>query len=144
MSSSVPQVSLKSRLSVFLHNASMGLLIRLITRTARLSIQSSHLPPRHYSYSTNISHDPLRILFCGSDEFSIASLRALHAEQEKDHKLIASLDVVCRPGKRVGRGLKKIKDGTDTICPTARFLADAYISTHCRGCKGIIVAFAPD
>ncbi|KAL4781876.1 formyl transferase [Aspergillus varians] len=56
------------------------------------------------------AHDPLRILFCGSDEFSIASLKALHAEHVKQPDRIASIDVVCRPGKRVGRGLKKIRE----------------------------------
>ncbi|KAL2013779.1 hypothetical protein VTN00DRAFT_1304 [Thermoascus crustaceus] len=55
-------------------------------------------------------YEPLRILFCGSDEFSIASLKALHEEHLKRPDSIASIDVVCRPGKRVGRGLKKIRE----------------------------------
>ncbi|KAL4808523.1 formyl transferase [Aspergillus unguis] len=55
-------------------------------------------------------YDPLRILFCGADEFSIASLRALHAEHVKQPDRIASIDVVCRPGKRVGRGMKQIRE----------------------------------
>ncbi|KAK8069510.1 Formyltransferase [Apiospora phragmitis] len=53
--------------------------------------------------------DALRILFCGSDEFSSASLRALHEEKERNPALIESIDVVVRPGKRVGRGLKLIQ-----------------------------------
>ena len=57
------------------------------------------------------SYDPLRILFCGSDDFSIASLKALHAYHLKQPHRIASIDVVCRPGKRVGRGLKQIREG---------------------------------
>ncbi|PYH99172.1 methionyl-tRNA formyltransferase family protein [Aspergillus ellipticus CBS 707.79] len=56
------------------------------------------------------AYDPLRILFCGSDEFSIASLKALHEEHVKRPDRIASIDVVCRPGKRVGRGLKTVRD----------------------------------
>ncbi|KAE8147287.1 methionyl-tRNA formyltransferase family protein [Aspergillus avenaceus] len=56
------------------------------------------------------SYDPLRILFCGSDEFSIASLQALHKEHLDRPDRISSIDVVCRPGKRVGRGLKKIRE----------------------------------
>lgn len=62
-------------------------------------------------------HQPLRILFCGSDNFSIASLKALDAErnsgagQSSGGGLIESIDVVCRPGKRVGRGLKEIREG---------------------------------
>ena len=55
--------------------------------------------------------DPLRILFCGSDYFSIGSLRALVVEHERDPNLIASIDVVCRPPKRVGRDLKTVRDG---------------------------------
>ncbi|GLA59876.1 methionyl-tRNA formyltransferase [Aspergillus tubingensis] len=56
------------------------------------------------------AYDPLRILFCGSDDFSIASLKALHEEHVKRPDRIASIDVVCRPGKKVGRGLKQIRE----------------------------------
>lgn len=63
------------------------------------------------SYSQKASK-PLRILFCGSDEFSGASLRALHAEQQRDLKGILSIDVLCRPGKPSGRSMKKIREGT--------------------------------
>ncbi|KAL4881461.1 formyl transferase [Aspergillus karnatakaensis] len=58
---------------------------------------------------TTQAYDPLRILFCGSDDFSIASLKALHAEHVKQPGRIASIDVACRPGKRVGRGLKQLR-----------------------------------
>ncbi|KAH7407856.1 methionyl-tRNA formyltransferase [Cadophora sp. MPI-SDFR-AT-0126] len=60
-------------------------------------------------YSTKTSK-PLRILFCGSDEFSIASLRAIHAEHKRDPDLIKSIDVLCRPGKPAGRSLKQIRE----------------------------------
>ncbi|PYH46104.1 methionyl-tRNA formyltransferase [Aspergillus saccharolyticus JOP 1030-1] len=63
-----------------------------------------------HRYLATKAYDPLRILFCGSDEFSIASLKALHAEHVSRPDRIASIDVVCRPGKRVGRGLKKIQE----------------------------------
>ena len=63
---------------------------------------------RHSSTKTS---NPLRILFCGSDEFSIASLRAIHNEHLRNPKTIASIDVVHRPGKRTGRGLKLIREG---------------------------------
>lgn len=55
--------------------------------------------------------EPLRILFCGSDEFSCASLRALHELQAAKPKLIKSIDVLVRPGKPAGRGLKRIATG---------------------------------
>ncbi|KAF2262297.1 Formyltransferase [Lojkania enalia] len=54
--------------------------------------------------------EPLKILFCGSDEFSIASLRALNNAKHQDPKLIQSIDVVHRPGKPTGRGLKVIRE----------------------------------
>ncbi|CAJ2503042.1 Uu.00g104360.m01.CDS01 [Anthostomella pinea] len=53
---------------------------------------------------------PLHILFCGSDEFSCASLAALHAEHARNPDLIRSIEVVVRPGKRTGRGYKVVKD----------------------------------
>ncbi|PSN63983.1 Formyltransferase [Corynespora cassiicola Philippines] len=61
-------------------------------------------------YSSTWIADPLRILFCGSDEFSIASLRALTRAQGTKPNLIQSIDVVHRPGKPTGRGLKKIRE----------------------------------
>lgn len=58
-----------------------------------------------------IENEPLRILFCGSDAFSIASLEKLHRQHEVNKSMIASIDVVCRPGKPVGRGLKTVRHG---------------------------------
>ena len=63
------------------------------------------------SFATKSNLQPLRILFCGSDDFSIASLRKLYKEHQQDKDLIASIDVVCRPGKLVGRGRKIIREG---------------------------------
>ena len=67
--------------------------------------------------STKIIFEPLRILFCGSDDFSIASLRKLFDAQQVGKDLISSIDVVCRPGKRVGRGLKAIREGSYRSTP---------------------------
>ena len=64
---------------------------------------------RHYTAIKNF--EPLRILFCGSDEFSIASVLKLHDEHQKSKDIISSIDVVCRPGKPTGRGLKTIREG---------------------------------
>lgn len=54
---------------------------------------------------------PLRILFCGSDAFSIESLRALHAAQQQDPAFIEAIHVVHRPAKPTGRGLKTLREG---------------------------------
>lgn len=67
-------------------------------------------------------YDPLRILFCGADEFSIYSLRAVQALKEQKPECVSSIDVVCRPDKRVGRGLKKIQEGAfEEITQTSTF-----------------------
>ncbi|KAI1737083.1 formyl transferase [Xylaria scruposa] len=63
--------------------------------------------------------DPLHVLFCGSDEFSCASLKALHEEHVQNPDLIRSIDVVVRPGKRTGRGYKVVRD------PPIRSLAES-------------------
>ncbi|KAF5018188.1 hypothetical protein F66182_9845 [Fusarium sp. NRRL 66182] len=49
------------------------------------------------------SSDPLRVLFCGSDDFSCASLQAVFAEHSENKNLIESLDVMVLPPKRTGR-----------------------------------------
>ena len=58
---------------------------------------------------------PLRILFCGSDEFSIMSLNLLCEERERNPELIESIDVLVRPAKPVGRNLKTLRPGW---CPS--------------------------
>src|ERR1700735_3748236 len=60
----------------------------------------------------SIHSQPLRILFCGADELSITSLEALHKELLESPSNVASIDVVCRPGKPSGRGLKQIRHRT--------------------------------
>lgn len=69
------------------------------------------LPPcRAYSVMAH-ARAPLRILFCGSDAFSIASLTALNEARKNVPGLVESIDVVHRPAKRTGRGLKVLKEG---------------------------------
>lgn len=64
---------------------------------------------RCYSF---IRKSPLRVLFCGSDEFSISGLRALNdlRQTTNDPSVFGSIDVVCRPSKRTGRGLKTLRE----------------------------------
>ncbi|CAN9137145.1 unnamed protein product [Alternaria alternata] len=68
----------------------------------------------HCRYSSTTvparTSEPLRILFCGSDNFSIASLRAVADAKRHVPKLIESIDVVHRPAKPTGRGLKKLRE----------------------------------
>ena len=65
---------------------------------------------RRCTVSASKQHDPLRILFCGADDFSIYSLRALNELQQQKPESITSIDVLCRPDKRVGRGLKQVRE----------------------------------
>ncbi|KAJ4357630.1 Methionyl-tRNA formyltransferase [Didymosphaeria variabile] len=75
------------------------------------SVRSLLVPSyRRFGSSSAATVPPLRILFCGSDDFSIASLRALSQAQKEVPKLIESIDVVHRPGKRTGRGLKTLRN----------------------------------
>ncbi|PBP25037.1 hypothetical protein BUE80_DR003979 [Diplocarpon rosae] len=85
---------------------------RSILRPAirRYSLSVLYLPKYGRRFSSTKECKPLRILFCGSDDFSIASLRALHSEHLQSPGLIKSIDVLCRPGKPVGRSLKKIRE----------------------------------
>jgi hypothetical protein len=82
-----------------------------------IMIRGLHAPIRSFTRFNRLKHsstktpDALNILFCGSDEFSIASLRALHKAKREDHSNIRSIEVVHRPGKRTGRGLKVIREG---------------------------------
>ena len=58
-----------------------------------------------YNSTQSTASEPLRILFCGSDEFSITSLQAVHKYAQKAGSKIASIDVATKTDKRVGRGL---------------------------------------
>ena len=71
-------------------------------RQAFLAIRKHHTKPC----------DPLRVLFCGSEHFSIASLQAIYEEHSKAPERIASIEVVCRPPKAYGRGLKQVREST--------------------------------
>lgn len=67
-------------------------------------------PPVIHRRLSSASAPPLRILFCGSDHFSVASLRALHQEHISNRSLIGSIDVLCLKDQRTGRSLRTIKE----------------------------------
>jgi hypothetical protein len=94
-----------------------------------------HISPSKCLYSTRASK-PLRILFCGSDHFSCASLRAVHQEQARDPELIESVDVLLRPGKLSGRGLKSIREGNHQfMIRLPRIGADRFHSPNQECCS---------
>jgi methionyl-tRNA formyltransferase len=72
-------------------------------------IKLPRLSSQRYSSTTKPSA-PLKILFCGSDEFSASSLAALHAEHQTNPSLIHSISVLVRPPKPTGRGLKVLRE----------------------------------
>lgn len=89
---------------------STGRLRSLIYTTPAFSYNAVNARRLHYGEPR--VHDPLRILFCGSDDFSTASLKALHKlYQDEGSNVIASIDVALRPAKPFGRGLKKYREG---------------------------------
>ncbi|KAJ5051553.1 uncharacterized protein L3040_001329 [Drepanopeziza brunnea f. sp. 'multigermtubi'] len=77
------------------------------------------LPPRAFK--------PLRILFCGSDEMSIESLRALHAQHVENPELIKSIDVLFRPAKRSGRSMTELRE-----LPIKAVAEELGLTTHER------------
>jgi hypothetical protein len=96
-------------------NSTLYFMLRLVkpVEARRLCCASIRRCGSSKSYLTakEKQHDPLNILFCGADEFSIYSLRALRELQTKQPEKIARIDVVCRRDKYVGRGLKNIQEG---------------------------------
>ena len=78
-------------------------------------------------WSSVLTHDPLRVLFCGADKFSIPSLEALNNIRLASPDKVASIDVVCRPGKLVGRGRKQIRE-RNTIIPFSISFHEASLS----------------
>ncbi len=63
------------------------------------------------AFSERRISEPLRILFCGSDGVSIASLKALDVEHKQNPNLIQSINVVCKAPRPAGRGLKSVRHG---------------------------------
>ena len=81
-----------------------------IARAARArGAQLQTLAKTRFSSSYRDIDQPLRVLFCGSDEFSITSLEALHQYAKSADSNVASIDVATKTDKRTGRGLKVIK-----------------------------------
>lgn len=84
---------------------------RKTVRSIRLTISKLSSHDRFSSNRASKQHEPLNILFCGADDFSVYSLRALRTLQEERPEKIAGIEVVCRPDKYTGRGLKKLHEG---------------------------------
>lgn len=72
--------------------------------------------PIRFRHCYGTRSDPLRILFCGSDEFSCVSLSALHREHVRNRGLVEALDVMVLPAKPTGRGLRRLREGEDRNC----------------------------
>ncbi|KAF3047254.1 Methionyl-tRNA formyltransferase [Didymella keratinophila] len=85
----------------------------------------SNLQTRCYSIASRKHADPLRILFCGSDAFSIKSLLALDKARRETPGLIDEIHVAHRPAKPTGRGLKVLRE-----VPIASTAATLSLPTH--------------
>ncbi|WVF72757.1 methionyl-tRNA formyltransferase [Kwoniella sp. CBS 6097] len=66
------------------------------------------------------SIDKFKILFCGSDEFSVASLKAVHAAKD----IWDSIDVVVPPEREIGRGGKHHHKSNEVYTPVLRSFAE--------------------
>lgn len=97
-------------------------------RSLLLSSRRHYVPP---SCSASLS-SPLRILFCGSDDFSVASLRAVVDAKRRVPQLIDSVQVLHRPAKPSGRGLKTLREGRHA-CPCATSRPLTQYSTYQTG-----------
>lgn len=89
------------------HSMSLTMLWRLPAPVRALLLAS----PRRSFSTAPPGPEPLRILFCGSDDFSIASLHALHDARRDVPGLIDDIHVVHRPAKPTGRGRKTLRPG---------------------------------
>ncbi|KAF1928687.1 methionyl-tRNA formyltransferase [Didymella exigua CBS 183.55] len=77
------------------------------------------------SSAAAVTHAPLRILFCGSDEFSVKSLLALDKARQDTPGLIDEIHVAHRPAKATGRGLKVLRE-----VPLSKTAAALSLPTH--------------
>jgi methionyl-tRNA formyltransferase len=92
---------------------------------SRIYVQVKHQPFKRSIWTATKQIDPLRILFCGSEEFSIASLQTIVGLQQKYPLNIKSIDVVCRTDKSVGRGLKTVRQA-----PIKQVAQDLRLPVH--------------
>ncbi|KAF3034232.1 Methionyl-tRNA formyltransferase [Didymella heteroderae] len=96
------------------------MLWRLPAPVRALLVSNSQFLPLHrpvrpnrtrcHSTASGKRADPLRILFCGSDAFSIRSLLALNKARQHSPTLIDAIHVAHRPAKPTGRGLKVLRE----------------------------------
>ncbi|KAL8953735.1 MAG: hypothetical protein Q9222_000417 [Ikaeria aurantiellina] len=86
-------------------------MLRTCTFSLRYSQVFSVLNVSSLRQITSKAHDPLRILFCGSDEFSITPLEALNSTRRALPSVISSIEVLCRSDKPTGRGYKGFREG---------------------------------
>ena len=112
-------------LATSFHVSSVAMLLRTVVHLEFSLLSTIKKSATTRSFTSQKISDPLRILFCGSDNFSIASLKAVHEVYQREPESIASIDVVCRPGKRVGRGLKTVRE-----VPIAQVARNLSLSLH--------------
>ncbi|SPO06600.1 related to methionyl-tRNA formyltransferase precursor, mitochondrial [Cephalotrichum gorgonifer] len=115
---------------------------RRALRRVTLSTASTSTPPvRRPLYK--LPSDPLRILFCGSDDFSCAALEALDRERVagRGAGLIESIDVLVRPAKFVGRGYKTLREVAVSF---GLFIPPRFLRTAKYGGLNLHPSFLPD
>ena len=118
-----------------------AMLSRLPAPLRSLLVSNPRVQSRSLTSAAAIKHaEPLRILFCGSDDFSIKSLHALHNASLDTPGLIDEIHVAHRPPKPTGRGLKVLREGNCRSGPRAGLVVLATsvcqhaqpVSSSCR------------
>ncbi|WWC71604.1 methionyl-tRNA formyltransferase [Kwoniella pini CBS 10737] len=109
-------------------------ILKQYIRTLRQSIRIGD-KVKGFSSTARIdkTFDKFKVLFCGSDEFSVASLKAVYEARD----LWESIDVVVPPEKEIGRGGKQHKS-LDKYIPALKQYADHHaLPTHSVPSEGI-------
>ncbi|KAG0326913.1 hypothetical protein BGZ99_008822 [Dissophora globulifera] len=103
----------------------MSRLVTLSCTLARrpLSLLTPHIKARPFSLSTRLykESDKVKILFFGSDSFSVPHLEALIAEKEKPGSIIERIDVVS-PKERSNKSKRDAEDSPLTLLAKAHKL----------------------
>ncbi|KAF0689115.1 Aste57867_19387 [Aphanomyces stellatus] len=73
----------------------------------------------------DVSSSALRVLFFGTDDISLATLKQLHANMTSNEEpLVKHIEVICPPDKRIGRSRKK------TPVPVKQFALEQNLPVH--------------
>nr|XP_019044638.1 methionyl-tRNA formyltransferase [Kwoniella bestiolae CBS 10118]OCF23568.1 methionyl-tRNA formyltransferase [Kwoniella bestiolae CBS 10118] len=124
-----PSTSLRGSSRCIIHNA---IIIDYIEQTTRARARA-RLFSTFSARLTDKTKSKFKILFCGSDDFSVASLKAVH----NAHDLWESIDVVVPPEREIGRGGKHHKSLEKYTPALQQYALSHSLPTHTVPSEGI-------